>query len=478
MPEPWVGGTRWHPVDATVFTERTRRRMKRFVAGARATRAFDDSLPITVRAISDFVDVQPPLQTGLMMQDDYLEARFFARLKQPDTPPVLCFEFMSGDVAVPFGTLHVVLSTGSVEAQTPTCCVLACPEDRRGVAEHIETALALGGAEIVLANAADRVILVVSEAAIPFIQERHDSLRDLEDRITVAYTSSAALRQLPQWLRDRPARFYSNDLEALAQQVERVADNVEANGALLTQCLEVLHANHRAICEAANSVCPTQLQIWPAERPSGIRRLDPRNWALHTYRLHLLCEGCADYTDGRPAHFNFDRHPGYTVRVPKKWFQRWGHFLLLSIKILCVTAKLAASGMGGLGHLIPSDFDIDMVNEALPLLHLTVEELTGSTSVGELVQQKASEVLTDLDTALEQDESLTNGTPDNAEIALTWLESFLESATPVDPEMAGLRRCFHRLGTPNAGKAAWVCPECARVIEGRRAHSVVRSTMV
>ena len=421
LPEPWVGGERWHPVNATIFNERTRHRMKRYVAGARAVRAIDVSQPITIRASSDFVDVQPPLQTGLMLRDDYLEALFFAREKQPNTPPVVCFEFMSGDVAVPFGTLHVVLSSGNVEAQTPTCCVFACPEDYHGVASHRDGAGARRRRNVRL-DEADRIIVVVSDEAIPFIEESHAVLEQFVDRISVAYTSSAALRLLPPWLKARPARFYSNDLDALAKQVEKVADGVHANGGLLTQCLEVLHANHRAICEAASNVCPTQLQIWPAERPRGIKRLDPRNWALHKYRLHLLCEGCADYPGGQGPHFNFDKHPGYTINVPKKWFKRWGHFLLLSIKILCVTAKIAATGMGGLGHLIPADFDIEVVNEALPLINIAVEDFTGAATIGDLVQAKAAEVLGDLDAALEQDDSIAD---DNAEIALTWLESFL-----------------------------------------------------
>ena len=473
LPEPWVGGDRWHPVDATVFTERTRRRMARCVANAQAARAIDDTMPITIRATSDFVEVQPPLHTGLRLTDDYLEARFFARHKRPDTPPVVCFEFMSGDIAVPFGTLHVVLSTGSVETQAPTCCVLSCPEDRYGVAERIETALLLGGAELVAVGVADRVILVVSDFSRYFVEDHAAELRAAAPRIAVAYTSTAALRALPAWLRDQPSRFYSNNLAALAEQVERVAGNVRENTALLQQCLEVLHANHRAICDAAGNVCPTQLQIWPAERPRGVHRLDPRNWALHKYRLHLLCEGCADCPGGRPAHFNFDRHPGYTISVPKKWFQRWGKFVLLSIKILCVTAKVAASA-GGLAHLIPSDFGVDVVNQALPLLNIAAEDLAGAT-LADAVQAKAGEVLGDLDAALEEDGSMA---ADNAEVALTWLESFLETAEPVDPKLAGLRRCFRPMGTPNAGQAAWVCAECASVMNRSARLPSVRTTMV
>ena len=84
-------------------------------------------------------------------------------------------------------------------------------------------------------------------------------------------------------------------------------------------------------------------------------------------------------------------------------------------------------------------------------------------------------MLADLDVALEQDDAIGD---DNTEVALTWLESFLESATPADPEMAGLRRVFHPLNTPKAGKATWVCQDCARIIENKTKCTIVRSTMI
>ena len=262
LPEPWVDH-QWNSVNATIFTEHTRKRVRHMIANAPTVAPIDVAQPITIRAKSDFVDVQPPLHTGLLISDEYLEARFFARLRQPGPPPVVCFEFMSGDVNVPFGTLHVVLTSGSVESQTPTCAIIACPEDMHGVGDHIETALVLAGTEIDRPECADRIILVVSEVAIPFIMDRQTELHTYEERLTLAYTSSAALRQLPQWLRSRPARFYSNSLDVLAKEVEKVADGVNANAQLLSQCLGVLKANHEAICDAASNCCPTQLQIGP-----------------------------------------------------------------------------------------------------------------------------------------------------------------------------------------------------------------------
>lgn len=479
LPEPWVADSGWHPVDATVFTERTRRKMQHMVANAQAAHHFDVKLPITVRASSDFLDVQPPIQTGLFMKDDYLEARFFTRLKAIANPPVIKFEFLSGDVNVPFGELHAVLSTDTVKSQTPTCAVLACPEDERTVGSQIEDALYMAGTELTSFDAADRIIVVVSTASIPFLVAMERNLAPFTARITLAYTSSAALRQVPGYLAVLPSRFYSNSLDRLAEQVQQLGDAVDANSDLLHQCLEVLQANHRAICEAAGNLCPTQLQVWPAQRPRGFSRLDPRNWALHKFKMHLLCEGCANYEGGRPAHFMFDEHLGYDISVPKKWFQRWGKFILISIKILCVTAKLVANGTVGLGSLIPADFDIEIVNEALPLLDIAVSELTDDTTVGELVQSKAGGVLEDLDAALENDLSIADN--ENTEITMTWLESFLESATPVQPKNAGLRRVFHSVGKPDAGKAAWVCAHCAAIMEGRAPQKVVhvcRSTML
>ena len=453
--------------------------MKRVVANAQAARTIDAALPITVRATSDFLDVQPPLHTGLRIEDDYLEARFFARLKTAGTPPVIKFEFLSGDINVPFGEIHAVLSTGAVESQTPTCAIMGVGEDLDSVGRQIETALLMAGTEITAFDQADRIIVIVSERGIQFLHDLKDALEPLRSRITLAYTSSAALGQLPSYLAGLPKRFYSNSLDRLSEQVQQMNDAIDANADLLTQCLEILNANHRAICEAAGNVCPTQLQIWPVQRPRGIWRFDPRNWALHKFKMHLVCEGCAEYDNGRPAHFVFDTHPGYDISVPKKWFQRWGRFILISIKILCVTAKLAANGAAGLGALIPTDFDLEVVNEALPLINIAVGELTDETTLGELVQSKAGMVLDDLDKALEGDVSLSDN--ENTEITMTWLHSFLESATPVQPEMAGLQRCFHSVGKPNAGKAAWVCAECAAVMRGRAAEQTVhvrRSTML
>ena len=463
----------WNQVDAVIFTDKTLKRISNeLIAGAKAAHDIDRSASITVKASSPNVEIDPPVQTGLRIIRDFMRASFYYRLPSCDVMPNVTFEFYAGNVNVPFGVVCGIIRPGQ-QLKTPSAnsvCVIAHETDRH-IKLQITDAMSIAGVEIQDdPELAARIVYVHSKFFFD-PQTRH-ILKNRTDVTTVAYTDVQSLEHLPSYLEKCPRRFYSNSLEKLSSQVQSVQDKLDQHMALLKQCLDMLRANHRAICDAAGAVCPSQFQVWPTERPRGIQRLNPRNWVSHRFRLHLLCEGSRAY-NGDGEHYVFDQHPGYTIDVPKKWFAKWGKLLMLSIKIMCMTAKVAvaATGAGGLGELIPLDFTPDIVKQALPLLDIAV---TDSGSLRELVQSRASDMLGDLDEILEAEQISQDGNPEETFAAL---RQFLAEGKPMVPEMAGLIRCFHAEGMPDSGRATWVCAKHAHVInsytEPRRFETMV-----
>ena len=268
---------------------------------------------------------------------------------------MVCFEFMSGDVNVPFGTLHVVLTRRSSR--------------RRRLAPSLRVPRICMGWAITLRRAGpgghrNRQARVRRphhsrgvRVAIPFIMDRQTELHTYEERLTLAYTSSAALRQLRSGSAAAQRDFTATASTSWPKRLKRWPT-------ALTRTRSCCHSASRCSRQTRGHL-RRRIQLLPDATANLARQTPERNpqaespqlgpahlsYALVMRRLLRL------HRRQGPA-FQLDEAPGVHYQRPQKWFQRWGRFLLLSIKILCVTAKVAATGMGGLGNLIPADFVI------------------------------------------------------------------------------------------------------------------------
>ncbi|KAI8597906.1 hypothetical protein EDD21DRAFT_407255 [Dissophora ornata] len=85
---------------------------------------------------------------------------------------------------------------------------------------------------------------------------------------------------------------------------------------------------------------------------------------LHTkFRLHFICE-CGEHTKATgsniPHHLHLDNHEGYIINKPTEFFEKYGPFLMLMLRMIKLGAGIAGHVVPALANLkVVDDFDFD-----------------------------------------------------------------------------------------------------------------------
>ena len=492
---PYVGATipenvtqnKWSKFRALVYTEQTAHMVDETHVSAPGRFHIKEEANITIIPRSDQAEFNPKCRQMVPWIGEFISETFYVRLLPGHKRADIILDFMVEHIAVPFGQVRMTVSIDDEiqshieRAARHTIYFLHTPADN-GIVDYISDALAQVDCDITdnIADA-DRVQLIFSSHLLDLSDSAARTLQTAKryrDRLAITYYDGDMLQHIERDWSDVPRSFYDNNAITMMQDIKTIKNNQTYMIGMLQQCMDMLVANFNAICDSSDNKFPHLFHVWPARRPKGLSRLNPKNWVYYRYKLHLLCEGTYIET-GRSddhEHYMFGTHPGYSIDMPKDWFAKWGPVLALAVKITCIACKIAicATGAGSLADMIPNGLPLDTINKALPILDIVSEELYDK-DVGTLVAEKAQDYLQDFDTALsnaDDMDSLRREDPEN----LNQLAQFLQGREPF-PEYAGLQRCFYpQSSTHNkAGKVVWLCRRHARCLS---ASSGVRSTII
>ena len=450
---------KWNKFNAMVYTLKTKSKIVGNYVGTKANRDIAPESCITIIPESDDAEFKPKCKKDILWIDDYISEVFYIKLHNNQTTADIKVSFYLEDVAIPFGEISLVVSQNSTKQISSLLGIYLLYSERdEFIAQNIKNTLKLVNNIVNNPDSAERVQLLYSKNTD---SKTIDKAIQYQDKLAVSFWDNADLSIWKQ--RSIQTTYYSNDVTKMFREIKQ--GQIESNQ-MLKQCINMLAANFEAICNSACDSSPHLFHIWPAKKPSGWKRLNPKNWFLYKYKLHLICEGAFDYTNNTHdcQHYVFEEHPGYDVNVPKDWFIKWRRIITITAKIIFISTKIAltASGVGSLSNMIPDNLSLETINQALPLLNIVSQDIIGKT-IGEVVSEKSQNMLNDFSTALEEDSEMTN-LVENANNAFNELESFLNGREPL-PKFSGLIRDFHPNNIPNAGKATWVCKYHAQIIQ-------------
>lgn len=489
-PHPYVGVTfpedieigKWSRFQALVYTERTKSMIQSSHVFAKTNTILKEETSISIYPKSDGAEFTPKCRTGIPWIGEYVSETFHVRLLPGNEHADITLLFTANDINIPFGEVSINISADATtsSARMFSIYILRSPHDN-DLADQLEQTLKHVGCHVTNSiDTADRVQFIYSR----HIRDCPDdpilrSARLVKSKMAITYYEPEILEHLKaSEFSGITAEYYSNNTNKIMHELTMIRANQKYMIDMLQQCMDMLTANFNAICDSADNNAPHLFHVWPAAKPHGISRLNPKNWLFYRYRLHLLCEGI--YTEtGRNEdmeHYVFDTHSGYHVDMPKEWFAKWGPILTLAVKITCIACKIAicTTGGGSLANLMPNGVTIDALNNALPILNIISEELVG-TDINTLVAEKAQEYLDGFDKVLEESESSLLRVGEEGFQGFAELAKFLEGRGP-QPEFAGLKRYFYPPDAKHdkAGKAVWLCPIHGRALQ----TSHIQETMV
>lgn len=459
IPDFSKGSRKWAKFNAHIYTDKTKHNIKEPHVGARAHKSIPDECTVTIIPESDAAEFNPPCKKGILWVDDFIAEAFHVRFKPGYTEAEITVSFFIDEVAVAFGEVILSVSfegNSKQHVKQDTICLLYDQRDS-DIAEYISGALKQVNELVSDPHDSSKVQLLYSSHTSPSIVK--DAMK-FSHILAVTYWEKDI--DLSIWLEEGiPVNFYSNNIDKLLDMVQDMKQDITKS---LERLITLTTASFEAICESATNQCPRAFHVWPSKKPSGFSRLNPKNWVMYRYKLHLLCEGAYDYTGSVDdyQHYVFETHSGYKVDVPTEWFHKWGPLLSIATKLICIASKIGITliGVGSLADMIPEGLPLDKLNDALPILNIVSHELVDK-DLGTVVMDKAKGLLDDMETTLKQ-EGILNTVKDGSE-SFNELQSFLVGREPL-PEFAGLERLYHLPSMPKGGKVTWVCPHHAKII--------------
>ncbi|KFH63797.1 hypothetical protein MVEG_10490 [Podila verticillata NRRL 6337] len=93
-------------------------------------------------------------------------------------------------------------------------------------------------------------------------------------------------------------------------------------------CYNILHGISReydCVTSTLFIILPSNLDSWNGMDPS-----------THRFRIHFLCDNCnQDATsENQPRHVHLSNHPGYRLKQPEEFFQKYGDYILRVLQMI------------------------------------------------------------------------------------------------------------------------------------------------
>lgn len=464
---------KWSKFRALVYTDDTKDQITNTYLSQPTTRYLNEGEGVTIIPSSFQAEFNPKNRSGIPWLDGLISETFYIRLLPGHTQADIQLDFMTEDIAIPFGTvtmtIHIKDNTNISSAST-SCTphiiyFLHSPKDSAFVGMLVDSLEQVGCKITNDISRATRVQFIYTTQSCRQ-PELIEVAKRYTEKLAITYYETSVLAKLSNSpFSNVPHKYYNNKVDVMMDDIRYIKHNQDFMISMLQECLNMLEANYNAICDRSTVTVPHLFHIWPDKPAKGLSSLNPKNWAMHRYRLHLLCEGIHVETGKQQdhQHYVFNNHQGYRIDIAKKWFSHWAPIILKITKMTSLACKIAlcVTGAGPLANLIPDNIALDTLNKALPILDIVSEDLTNK-DVRNLIAERAQHYMYDFDEAVSNVESglVTDGATEKSFLALA---EFLEDRDP-EPKNAGLVKCYYPLHSSHhkAGKVVWLCPDHAR----------------
>jgi len=277
----------------------------------------------------------------------------------PTLPPMSALSDLKkgSRASLSFKQIETLAQKSSMESEIEKQLVLSLPSDLQ-----LQVRTSSNVRESLIQAVKDGQVLQPNEQLVACLQRLDDKMtenNELASRIMDLVSENrdhlAQIKQLQQELASKQDEMKQLQIQAL-DRLAQLQNNVQA---LLTQTYE-LH----------EYPIPRLFIVLPDDRSSW----NPLDFFSNKFRLYFLCE-CGEHTKATksniPHRIHLAKHQGYDIERPNEFFQQYGLYVLMILKMLKLGISVAGVAVPALSNLIPDA--LDQATESLKLLTNTIE---------------------------------------------------------------------------------------------------------